>query len=78
MTWQENLENQNRRKEMKAFITGWIFVILSIVCVILYISLPEYWKELSIGGNLMVGWWLFTAGFFIAGAGFILESFSEK
>lgn len=72
MTWQENLEKQTEGRIMRAFITGWIFVILSIGCVIGYIFLPEFWKAHS--PTLLVGWWLFAAGFFIAGIIFLYET----
>jgi hypothetical protein len=76
MTWQENLEKQTERKNMKAFISGWIMIFLAVACVVAYIFLPAYWKDIN--PNIFIGWWLFAAGFFIAGVYFLSVIFESE
>ena len=48
----------------RLFFSGWIMIVLSICCVSVYISGNKLWADIP---NMIMGWWLFAAGFFIAG-----------
>jgi hypothetical protein len=76
MDWKTKLNQKTKGNNMKIFITGWIMIILAIICVIAYIPLAEYFHKLADG--MIFGWWLFAAGFFIAGVFFLATAFEIK